>query len=169
MKKIKIENIECPACKGTGLYKGMCEKGGSAVVCHSCKGTGRTTFTYSYTEFTGKKKRDDVNRVYSGSHGYVLTDKDITTDEGKKIEFSKAGCSYEDWLKGKEPVPVKDLYCPYSYTNQRLQTNDVNDLYKTRCSKALGFGLISACKLNCEKHVCWEIFEGKQQWQPKIK
>lgn len=31
--------IECQACKGTGLYKGMAERDGAAVVCSHCHGT----------------------------------------------------------------------------------------------------------------------------------
>ena len=38
--------IECPKCKGTGLYRGCCERGGAAVICHSCKGKGTTLFGY---------------------------------------------------------------------------------------------------------------------------
>lgn len=37
---IKIE-CECNACKGTGLYVGMAERDGAAVVCYTCKGTGK--------------------------------------------------------------------------------------------------------------------------------
>jgi len=32
---------ECSACKGTGLYVGMAEREGAAVVCSRCKGTGK--------------------------------------------------------------------------------------------------------------------------------
>ena len=35
MKEIQIE---CPACHGTGLYQGMCEQDGCAVVCTECGG-----------------------------------------------------------------------------------------------------------------------------------
>ena len=35
-------DCECESCKGTGLYVGMAEREGSAVVCHTCKGTGKT-------------------------------------------------------------------------------------------------------------------------------
>lgn len=41
MKEIQIE---CPACHGTGLYQGMCEQDGCAVVCTKCDGKGYTTF-----------------------------------------------------------------------------------------------------------------------------
>ena len=42
--------IECQACGGTGLYKGMAERDGAAVVCSCCNGTGKTEFTYNEFE-----------------------------------------------------------------------------------------------------------------------
>ncbi|GAH55007.1 unnamed protein product, partial [marine sediment metagenome] len=34
-------DCECNDCKGTGLYTGMAEGDGFAVVCHACNGTGK--------------------------------------------------------------------------------------------------------------------------------
>ena len=59
MKEIQIE---CPACHGTGLYQGMCEQDGCAVVCTKCDGKGYTTFQYN--EFTGKKVKEGIKRVF---------------------------------------------------------------------------------------------------------
>jgi len=52
MKKIFEVNEVCPSCKGTGLYIGMGERDGAAVVCHTCKGTGCHAFKHEYEEFT---------------------------------------------------------------------------------------------------------------------
>ena len=38
---------QCKSCKGTGLYAGVGERDGFAVVCHTCKGTRRTRATSS--------------------------------------------------------------------------------------------------------------------------
>ena len=60
MKEIQIE---CPSCKGTGLYVGVCERDGCAVVCTQCKGKGYTT--YRYNDFTGRKIREGIKRVFA--------------------------------------------------------------------------------------------------------
>lgn len=79
--------IQCPSCEGYGIYQGMSERDGSAVVCSSCKGTGKTI--YRYREFTGRKVKENVKRIFKTSCGYVHSANDVTTQEGKTIEFSK--------------------------------------------------------------------------------
>ena len=145
MKKIVIE---CSTCKGTELYKGMSERDNCAVVCSVCKGTGKVDFYYN--EFEGRKKRSDVKRVFKSSCGYVHSDKDVTTEDGKVIKFSEGGCSYEEWLNGKEPKPVEDLYCPYIWNNTGMGHEPLND-----CKEHCGFGSISACKKYDCKEECW--------------
>lgn len=113
---MKTVEIECPSCKGTGLYAGICERDGAAVVCTTCGGKGYTT--YSYNEFTGKKVKEGVKRVFQKTCGYIHGSEDYTTPEGKVIHFSQYGCTYEEWLNGKEPTPMEELYCPYVYYNK---------------------------------------------------
>lgn len=156
---IKID-IECQSCGATGLYQGFAEKNGCAIVCHTCNGTGKQKYEFKYTPFTKRKLKKGVTKVFQNSCGYGHTIEDIVTQDGKIIEFSKGGISYEDWLEGGKPKPVKDLYCPYLWTNQRLQTKDVNNLYKNRCNNGISIGsYISKCKHFENKHKCWEIFE----------
>lgn len=152
--------IECSSCDATGLYKGMGEGGKSAVVCYTCDGTGFVM--RSFKLFLHRKVRTGIKRVFKSSFGYGHSDTDYTMKEGGTIEFSKGGCTYEDWLKGKKPKPVKDLYCPYLWTNQELQTKDKNNLYKNQCNKNISVGdSISDCKNFKTKSKCWEIYEGK--------
>mgnify|MGYP006898470229 CR=1 FL=1 len=66
MKSIKIE---CPDCRGTGLYKGFMEGPGEAVVCVRCSGSGAQELKYN--EFTGRKTKTGVTKVRSGS-GTIL-------------------------------------------------------------------------------------------------
>lgn len=35
---------ECDLCNGTGLYSGICEPIGTAIICDGCGGTGCRTF-----------------------------------------------------------------------------------------------------------------------------
>lgn len=147
--------IECQSCGGTGLYKGVAERGDCAVVCYMCKGTGKTTFTYK--EFTGRKLRDGVKRVFARSVGYAHSDKDFTTKEGETIRFSEGGCTYQEWLRGEEPKPVKDLYCPYLWENKGVGNEPCS-----RCNKGcIGLGLISSCDFYEDKANCWKEYEAK--------
>ena len=39
MDKIILEaDVECTSCSGTGLYQGMAERDGTAVICYQCDG-----------------------------------------------------------------------------------------------------------------------------------
>lgn len=52
---------ECSSCGGTGLYCGFAEPKGTAVVCHTCRGTGCQSI--KYTPFTQRKRKSGVQRV----------------------------------------------------------------------------------------------------------
>jgi len=149
METIKIE---CESCDGTGIYKGMCEKDGSAVVCIKCQGTGMIEF--NYTPFTERKLRTDVKRVYSNTMTYVISDEDFTTKEGVTIHMSQFGASYEDWLNGKKPIPIKELVCPYYWSDQEFKWKLCNDL-------------LGGCYYNCphyaDKDACWFQFEQNEK------
>lgn len=139
-------DIKCSACRGTGLYVGFCERDGSAVVCYKCNGSGKFHHKLAYELFTERIRRDDVKRVFLQTCGYVHSAED---HEG--IEFSKGGTSYKDWLEGGDPKPIKSLYCPLLWTNQRWKTD-----------KCLWGGRISQCKHWENKAKCWEEYEKEQ-------
>ena len=156
-----IGEAECESCSGTGLYQGMCEKDGAAVICSCCKGTGRRTIEFTYNKFTGRKDLKVVERVYITAGGYGICAQDITTKEGNTIKFSEAGCSYRDWKNGVEPKPIEDLHCPYIHTSQRMQNQEhkAHSLYKTCCYEYLGFGSsLASCKLFKSKDLCWKEY-----------
>lgn len=149
--------IECSSCHGTGLYKGCAEKDGAAVICYKCDGTGKVEF--SFEEFTGRKRKEGIRRVYDGSHGYVISDKDCITKSGDVIRFSEGGCTYEEWLSGKEPAPIKDLYCPYQHDNRGIGNEPLE-----RCKEGCpAFGPIYKCKYHVDKAKCWELYEKKEK------
>ena len=149
MKVFEID-IKCQSCNGTGLYVGMAERDGSAVICSTCKGTGKFHHKFSYEEFTEKNKRDDVKRVFKTSCGFMHTPNDAMV-EGKLIEFSKSGVSYKDWLKGDEPLPVKTLYCPKMWTGQKWNSES--------CEKHCRLGtLINHCPNRENMSQCWKEY-----------
>jgi hypothetical protein len=161
--RIFKEKIVCTSCGGTGLYVGMAEREGAAVVCHKCNGTGCFEHEFKYVLFEERVLRKDVKRVFKTSCGYGHSAIDRTSKEGTVIEFSKAGVAYEDWLKGEKPKPVKTLYCPYLWENQNIQDSNHpchKTLFSTKCEDGLSLGCsVTSCKFYGEKSKCWEIFE----------
>lgn len=154
-------DVECRDCGATGLYMGLGERNGCAVVCHTCKGTGCEHIKLEFTKFKKRKKRTDVKRVFEHGAGFVHSAEDVTL-EGQTIRFSEGGATYEEWLAGAELKPVKDLYCPFLWSGQALQLpdEDKNNLYKDRCSKKVALGhSITQCGFWGEKAHCWEQYE----------
>ena len=144
--------IQCKSCKGTGIFKGMAERGNAGVICHTCNGKGSVEFEYE--DFVRLIIRDDIARVYEG-HGFCITDNDIYTEEGNLIRFSEGGCTYGEWLSGIKPKPIKDLYCPYIYDNR-----GIGDEPLPRCREGLKkFGSITNCIFYDDKETCWEMLE----------
>jgi len=164
---IDIE-VECSNCKGTGLYVGMSERDGAAVVCHTCAGSGKVTFKREFPKFVGRKRRDNVKRVYKSGAGYTISASDVTTKDGKLIRFSQAGSDYDKWLWGAVPKPIEDLHCPYMHTNQNMQLSDheAHAVYEEYCmAQGLWGCLVSDCKRFENKAECWrryhELLEAK--------
>ena len=146
-------DVECTACGGTGLYKGMAERGKSAVICYRCDGSGRERVYHHYTEFTNRNRRNDVARVYETAGGYCITD--VDTDG---INFSKAGVTYKEWLAGNQPLPLRQLHCPLQHYGQGTT---VGENIKSNCCGDNGFRIGSYIP-DCSKKnrlACWEWFD----------
>ena len=151
----KTIKIQCPSCRGTGLYQGMGERGGACVICFDCKGSGHTTYTYN--EFTGRKTFSKCKRVYKGNMGYVISDTDVTTDDGKFFPFSKEGVSYQDWLNGEDPKEMEFLGCPMMADQGACHKIDG---FIDRCNSFNGGWIshIPSCKNVCNMAGCWQRF-----------
>lgn len=146
---MKTIQIECASCGGTGLYQGMCEHDGAAVECSKCGGTGAVEF--SYNEFTGRKVRSGVQRVYADNGGYSISAQDTMGPHGQMIHFSQFGCSYGEWLAGTAPAPIKELLCP------NLVYHSTNPL--PNCSAVRVGYSIPHCPYYDNKAACWEEYE----------
>ena len=68
MEKIKEE---CPDCSGTGLYSGMCEGPGKAVICISCEGKGWRYHFYKI--FTSRKRRNGIKEINYSRGNFIAT------------------------------------------------------------------------------------------------
>jgi len=87
----KFVQAECSSCNATGLYSGMCEAEGTAVVCLGCNGTGCETV--SFTPFTKRRGRRDIKTVYRSGGRFIMTG---TGPVGSSI-------TYSEFTKGKMP------------------------------------------------------------------
>lgn len=152
---MKTVKAECSSCSGTGLYAGMAERDGAAVVCFQCKGTGRKDITY--TPFTARKRRTGITRVYKKGTSYVIAPKVIDFEGIGKIDLSKEGVTYEEWLSGVNPKHIRQLGCPMMTDQSACHGVDG---FTDVCNKLNGgwLSIIPTCK--CEnKSACWERFD----------
>lgn len=144
-------DCQCGSCNGTGLYVGFAEKSGFAVVCRSCKGTGKGTGkrheTITYDDFDKRKERKGVKRVLQTNPGIgvglgqMKGDSEFPSFTG--IE-SFGGLSYKDWKAGKpfgKGTEMREFTCPAWW----YQGAD----YKKKPSweECIGCGSFSGCQM----------------------
>jgi len=142
---------QCKPCKGTGLYVGMAEYDGAAVVCHTCKGTGLHHVKIEYNDFTGRKERLNIKRVFETNPG-------IGVGEGKQ-RFSLSdfgGMPYKEWLQGL-PFPKKSEMRKFTCPAWWYQSADYD--LKPNWDKCGWGGSFSGCKHFHEKDKCWEQWD----------
>ena len=145
-------DYECKACHGTGLYMGMAEKNGAAVVCCTCKGTGKAHFKFEYEVFTIRKQRTDVQRVYRTNPGIFV--------DG--VGSVPGGVTISEWEHDSDSVNVPGaemrlFTCPawwYQTADYRLKPSwDDTE----RCC-AWG-GTFTSCKFFSMKAGCWDKWD----------
>jgi len=159
-RRIIVEH-ECEQCDGTGLQRGVLNKEGAAFVCPYCGGSGGVV--RRIIPFEGRKRLEGVKRVYDNHYGYKISAVDVIDNDGRIIEFSKWGCSYEDWLAGVEPAPMKGLVCPYLQYNNGIGNEPLGE----KCARGVTSYPIHNCKHYADKAKCWEEFEQKQKQEQK--
>lgn len=146
---------ECAACHGTGLYVGMGERNGMAVVCHACKGTGQTHQRHEYNEFTGRNKPpEEVKRVLAANPGIMTA-----------AEERFGGVPISEWLvnpksvqqRGKE---MRQFTCPaWWYQSADYTKKPQWDDAERKC----GWGMFSECRHFADKAGCWTKFDKEQE------
>jgi hypothetical protein len=147
---------ECYECKGTGVYVGRLERDGYGVVCSSCNGTGKVYRSYSYNEFTGRKKRENIHTVLeSNTHICVGIGKD---KDGNQLDFG--GIPYNLWEQEiKFPIgsEMRNYTCPRQWV-QLVNNGDkrFSEVFKWECYAYCGF---SNCIKWNNKNSCWRNFD----------
>jgi len=139
--------IECDSCKGSGLYVGMAERDGAAVVCGMCKGKGHYTYEFKYKEFTKLRVRKDIKQVVQVNPGICISS-----------EINCGGMSYKDWLAGKsfkKGMEMREYTCPAWW----YQTANYSAIPKF-CPNMLGLSF-SDCEFFKQKNKCWERYDKK--------
>lgn len=157
MPKLELE-IQCKSCQGTGLYQGVGEGKGTAVVCYDCKGTGKAHYSFQYEEFTGRKLRDDVERVYRRGSPYKLGLGKINFDDIGEIDMDHEGISYREFLNGDTPKHIKQLGCPMMVDQGAC--HEIKGFVET-CNELNGgwINYIPNCKNKKNILQCWKRFE----------
>jgi hypothetical protein len=151
MKHIVEFDEKCKSCKGTGLYVGIGERDGAAVVCRACDGTGKYHFKHEYEDFIGREKREKVKRVYQANPGIGIGEA-----IGKCTLEDFGGMPYEDWLKGK-PFPPKSEMRKYTCPAWWYQSADYDK--KPDWPECILGGTFSECSRFYNKHKCWEKWD----------
>ncbi len=82
---------ECSSCGGTGLYSGMCEGEGIAVVCLTCGGTGCEEIRYR--PFERRKGRRDIQTVRLSRGSFIATG----------VGPTGGSITYQEFAAGKLP------------------------------------------------------------------
>lgn len=156
MKKIEF-NEQCRVCHGTGLYVGLGERDGAAVVCHDCKGTGCFHFVHEYEEFAGRRENNDVTHVFEANPGIC-----IGTGNGQFKLSDFGGMTYEAW-KGGLPFPPgsenRRCTCPAWWYQSVCYAKKPN-------WKECGFGAFSKCQHFPNKDACWARWDALQSLKP---
>jgi hypothetical protein len=152
MSKLKLK-VKCKKCNGTGLYVGMAERDGAAVVCNNCHGTG--CYEYEYEKFTKRIERAKIKRVYEANPGIT-----IGSENNHRLE-DFGGMSYDEWKKGKKFKPGMENR---KYTCPAWWYNVVNYIKRPKwkeCYNSPG-SLFSQCKFFPSKDKCWKRYDAEK-------
>ena len=96
---MKVE-AECKACGATGLYRGFAEPKGVAVVCLTCKGSGKETLDVPegsnvvYKPFTKRKKDTGHIHTVRRSAGSFI---------GTGVGPTGGSVTYQQFIDGRMP------------------------------------------------------------------
>jgi len=156
MSTLRIER-QCVSCHGTGLYCGFAEKNGAAVVCHTCKGSGKEVIEIDNTAFTGRTERKGVKRVFQHNPGFGIGTGN--NQEGRSYRLEDfGGIPYADWAAGKPFGPgteMRQFVCPHWW----FQSVDYDRKPNWPECDEMGCGSFRNCPHFENKDRCWSRYD----------
>lgn len=162
MKHTIEYDCKCESCKGSGLYVGFAEGDGFAVVCHTCKGSGRCHRKIVYDDCAKRTELKGIRKVLHINPGIVASASKHRKD-GKNFTYeSFGGLSYEDWKAGKgfEGAEMRNFVCPAWWYQ-------CADYEKKPNWKECSCGAFPSCENFPQKQKCWKKFD--EEKKTKIK
>ena len=164
MKHVIEYDCKCEDCNGSGLYSGMGEHDGFAVVCNSCKGTGKQHIKYAYEDFDGRKDKRGIKRVLLHNPGIGVglgKSKGGVDRDGKELTLeSFGGLTYKDWKDGK---PFKTGTEMRAYTCPAWWYQGVDYKKKPEWNECISCGSFSECEQFKCKEKCWAKFDRQRK------
>ncbi len=140
---------QCSSCAGTGLYDGIGERDGFAVVCSQCSGTGKSIQTIEWEDFTRRIAAKGVRQVLECNPGICA---------GGTRDFG--GMSYTDWDAGL-PFPPKSEMRQFTCPAWWYQRADYSK--KPEWPECMKCGSFPGCDRFPNKEQCWEKFDKESQ------
>ena len=138
--------VECTKCHGTGLYSGMREKGGLAVVCLRCDGEGHQPMTYR--PFLGRREPStDVTHVLDYNLGV-----DLTPELAADWVLPVSEWTDREALRNKGRDFVEQNQCPGWYSQS---ISKVGLSWRECVPPGIRF---SDCPKFAEKEKCWDRY-----------
>lgn len=146
-------NQECRSCKGTGLYVGMAERDGAAVVCGTCKGKGERRETHRFNRSSEMKFPEGVTHVWGTNPGIVLS--------GLHTNVLTGGVPLADHLANPNLVfelgnELRSHVCPAWWLQSA--SGAVTPELGQKCSAAC-VTQFSRCRHYGEKAECWKLYD----------
>ena len=141
---------QCSSCGGTGLYTGMAEKDGAAVLCKRCQGSG--AYILEYIPFTGKKAPpSSITWVYAQNPSATL----LTPE-------TPGGVSRNEWLENpdsalQEGREVRTAACPKWWYDLSSMSDKAPDWEACKFT-----GPYADCPFFASKDRCWEQWDADQ-------
>lgn len=152
-KRFSVREV-CTSCGGTGLYCGMAEGEGAAVVCSTCKGSGCHVYVHEYKDFVQRTKRKGVKWVYEINPG-------IGVGQGQGLSFSDfGGMPFEAWWEGAPFSPGSEMR---KYTCPAWWYQSADYKKKPNWDECVGCGAFVNCRHFKDKVKCWARFEAEQE------
>ena len=146
---------KCKACKGSGLYVGMAERDGAAVICSTCKGTGKVHTIIKYDDFEGRETPSErIERVFKTNPGII-----IGTGKGLKLS-DFGGMPFSDWADGK-PFPTHSENRKFTCPAWWYESADYSK--KPNWDECQWGGTFSSCQCFPTKGQCWQRWDDENK------